>query len=62
MVGDVWRFNVVVAGKPAPRPGSEPSAVYRVAMPGYFRTMGMRLLRGRDFDANDREGAPRWPW
>jgi putative ABC transport system permease protein len=33
--------------------------VYRVAMPGYFRTIGMRLVRGRDFDERDREGAPR---
>ncbi|HXA52329.1 MAG TPA: FtsX-like permease family protein, partial [Candidatus Acidoferrum sp.] len=46
-----------VEGKPAPLPGNEPNAVYRVAMPGYFRTMGMKLARGRDFDERDREGA-----
>lgn len=57
MVGDMWQLNVEVEGQPAPKPGSEPSAVYRVAMPGYFRTMGMRLARGRDFDQRDREGA-----
>jgi predicted permease len=59
MIGDLWRLNVVLEGKPAPQPGSEPSATYRVAMPGYFRTMGMRLVRGRDFDARDREGSLR---
>ncbi len=58
MVGDMWSLDVTVEGKPAPRPGNEPSAVYRVAMPGYFRTMGMRLARGRDFEEQDREGAP----
>jgi putative ABC transport system permease protein len=47
-----------VEGQPAPRPGNEPSAVYRVAMPGYFQAMGMRLERGRDFEPTDREGAP----
>jgi predicted permease len=59
MVGDQWSLNVEVEGKPAPRPGHEPSAVYRVALPGYFRTMGMRLLRGRDFEDRDREGVQR---
>jgi len=57
MVGDMWSLDVTVEGQPAPRPGNQPSAVYRVAMPGYFHTMGMRLLRGRDFDERDREGA-----
>jgi len=59
LVGDIWQLNVSVEGKPAHRPGLEPSAVYRVAMPGYFRTIGMRLLQGRDFDQRDRESAPR---
>ncbi len=27
--------------------------------PGYFRTLGVRLISGRDFAAADREGAPR---
>jgi predicted permease len=35
------------------------AAVYRVAMPGYFHTMGIRMRRGRDFDARDVESAPR---
>jgi putative ABC transport system permease protein len=30
----------------------------RTAGPGYLPTMGMRLLRGRDFTESDRDGAP----
>jgi predicted permease len=35
-----------------------PFAPYRIASPGYFRAIGLELLRGRDFTAADRDGAP----
>ena len=35
-----------------------PDADTRVVSAGYFRTMGIPLLRGRDFLAEDRPGAP----
>ena len=38
-------------------PGVQPSAVWRVAMPGYFKTMGIPL-RGREFTEADGIGAP----
>jgi putative ABC transport system permease protein len=44
------------AGLPAQGSGrpSPPWAEWRVVSPGYFRAVGLRLLRGRDFDANDK--------
>ncbi len=43
-----------------PRPsGPEPEAYYREVSPGYFRTLGIPLLGGRDFGPEDtRGGAP----
>jgi putative ABC transport system permease protein len=59
LAGDLFRLGILIEGRPVPRPDDDSSAVYRVALPGYFRTIGMRLRQGRDFDARDREGAPR---
>ena len=55
IAGDLFRLGVVIEGRPAPRPGDAPSAAYRVALPGYFQTIGMRLVRGRDFEEADNE-------
>jgi predicted permease len=44
-----------VEGAPFP-PGDEPSASYRRTLPGYFRTMEIPLLRGRDFAPEDGTG------
>jgi putative ABC transport system permease protein len=42
--------------QPAPK-GAEPDATYREVSPGYFRTLGIPLLGGRDFGAEDGAGS-----
>lgn len=42
-----------VEGEPPPQPGDEPRAERRATSPGYFATMGIPLLQGRDFTAQD---------
>ena len=39
-------------------PGSHPVAAYRATDAAYFSTVGMRLLDGRTFSADDRRGSP----
>ena len=46
-------------GWPEPPAGRDVPAEWNVVSPGYFGTVGMRLVRGRDFDARDAaEGNP----
>jgi putative ABC transport system permease protein len=59
IAGDLFRLGVEIEGRPTPRPGEEVGAAYRVAMPGYFRTAGMHIVRGRAFDEHDVESATR---
>jgi predicted permease len=55
--GDIWSLDYTIEGRPNPVPGDEISAVYRVIMPGYFHSMQIGLLQGRDFNEHDGEQA-----
>jgi putative ABC transport system permease protein len=48
---------VAIQGQPA-APGAEPIAQFWVVAPGYFSTVGVRLLSGRDFNPMDTRDAP----
>lgn len=47
-----------IEGRPAPQPGQEPIAELRVASPGFFQSLGIPVLRGRDFTESDGESGP----
>jgi predicted permease len=46
------------AKRPPADSSQEQTALSRVVMPGYFRTLGIRLLAGRDLAPTDRQGSP----
>ena len=47
-----------VEGRPAPPPNERIEVPIDPVTPNYFQAMGVPLLKGRAFDARDREGAP----
>ncbi len=58
MSGFNWGNSYYVEGTEPPQEGRWPIANHRVVLPGYFQTMGIQLLQGRDFDERDSaEGA-----
>jgi putative ABC transport system permease protein len=53
-----WQTSFAVEGYPEPEPGKFPVNDIARITPDYFRTMGIRLLRGRAFTWQDNENAP----
>src|SRR5262245_15357845 len=49
----------VIEGRPEPLPDQRPVAWISSVSPDYFRTMGMRLVKGREFTERDNENAAR---
>ena len=47
-----------IEGQPAATRSAQPLAELNMVSPGYFRTVGMRLMRGRAFSDQDGDGEP----
>ncbi|MBD0372279.1 MAG: ABC transporter permease [Pyrinomonadaceae bacterium] len=56
--GNGRESSFTIAGRPAPPQGQEPDAEASTVTPGYFRTMGIPLMRGRAFNEGDKKDAP----
>lgn len=52
-------FTFAMDGAPRENGQEDWRAKFRSVSPGYFQTMGIPLLEGRDFDDNDRDGSER---
>ena len=55
--GPLLRF--VANDRIRPAAGEEPRAIVRSVTPGYFHLLGIRIVAGREFTPEDRDGAPR---
>ncbi len=52
LTGENIRSSIEIEGQPTPI-GSRPSADFNAVEPGYFRTVGIQLVAGRDFTNHD---------
>jgi predicted permease len=60
MQGNEWDSTVTVEGH-APKPGEEPSPYMNSIGPGYFATLGVPVVAGRDFTRQDTDEVKHGP-
>ena len=57
LTGTIGDWSITIEGKDK-GPGENPNGDWQVVTPGYFETMGMRIVRGRTITDDDHEKAP----
>jgi putative ABC transport system permease protein len=55
--GANWGTGFDIAGRPT-APSDRAVSAARIVTPGYFKTMGIAVRKGRDFDARDKSDSP----
>jgi predicted permease len=58
MSGDSWNDSVRIQGKPEPHSGADDGATWTNVTPGYFTTLGNRIVMGRAIDERDTATSP----
>ena len=58
VAGSNWNSIFIIEGQPVPERSKLPSSAWTPVSDEYFATMGIRLLKGRLFEARDATGAP----
>jgi putative ABC transport system permease protein len=53
MSGDSWNEGIRIAGRPEPGPKEETGAGWARVMPGFFETLGARIVQGRSIEEQD---------
>jgi predicted permease len=53
MTGDSWNNDIRVEGRPEPGPKEETSATFARVMPGFFETVGAKIVLGRPITEDD---------
>lgn len=56
--GDDDAMSISIEGRPDPPPNQKPSVNFNIVGPGYLRTLGIPLLKGRDFTSRDTQATP----
>jgi predicted permease len=53
MSGDSWNESIRVAGRPEPGPQDDTGAGWARVMPGFFETLGAKIVQGRPLEEQD---------